>query len=244
MFSKHIFFFILIVAVLINSACSKEDHTPYFPLNEKMRWQYISTMEYTRRPVKSKFIIENMGEEKIDNESVFIKTNHIGRKTYFLQSDTAILRNPDKPSFKDINIQHENHFVLPADLKKGDKWRLESRPYVLEHAIEYEVALQTSTPAIKLSQPLFLDYELQSLQEVIEVPAGRFKNCAKIIGQGTCRMSASGGNFSGSIDVNVKHTDWFCPGVGLTKTVRTEIDPTSLIEPVTFNLELEKLTLK
>ncbi len=141
----------------------------------------------------------------------------------------------------EIDTNNELHFVLPAKLNEGDSWQLHSRPYILEHAIEYEVALQTSTPGIKLSKPLYLDYKLVSLNESVEVPAGRFKNCAKIIGEGTCMMSATGGNFSGSIDVNVTHTDWYCPDIGLTKTVRSEVDPSSLIEPVTYRLELERI---
>mgnify|MGYP007077436144 CR=1 FL=1 len=85
---------------------------------------------------------------------------------------------------------------------------------------------------------------MESITETVDVAAGRYTNCAKIVGHGTCQMSASGGNFSGSIDVHVKHTDWFCPGIGLTKTVRSEIDPSSLIEPVTYQLELKKLKKK
>ena len=201
-------------------------------------------MEYTGRSIESKLIIENLGSERINGEKVYIKRNHTGNNTYFFLTNDTILRNPDSPTFSHVDATHETNFILPVSLKENSEWNLNSRPYVIENAIEYEVALQTSTPGIRLSKPLVMTYKVESLNETVNVPAGIFRNCALVSGWGTCKMSAIGGNFSGAIDVNVEHKDWYCPGIGLTKTVRSEVDPSSLIEPVTYRQELEKIVEK
>ncbi len=234
---------LLLSALLLSlvSACEFQDPPPYYPLGNKLQWHYKTTMVYTRRSVDSKLIIEDLGSDRINGRKVFIKRNHTGNSTYFSLSDDSILRNSEQPDFTDIDPETDTHFVLPLPMSLDTEWTLKSRPYVLEKAIEYEVALQTSTPGIKLSKPLEMNYRLASLKETVDVPAGRFYNCAKVEGTGSCTMSALGGNFSGSIIVNVEHAEWFCPGVGLTKSVRSEVDPSSLIEPVTYRQELEKL---
>lgn len=237
-------FSFLISSLLLSSACTEKDRSIYFPLANRMIWQYNVTMEYTRRSIESKLILENIGSKIINGNSVFTKRDHAGNNTYFFQTKNFILKNSTNPSLEETDKNKESYFVLPLDIKKGDKWRLQSRPYVMEHAMQYEVALQTSTPAVKLSKPLYIDYQLISLDEKIKVPAGTFKHCAKIVGLGSCKMAASGGNFSGSIDVNIEHTNWYCPGVGLTKTIRKEVDPGGLYEPVTYHQELEKLVAK
>ncbi len=42
---------LLIVLILNLFACAEKDRTDLFPLEKKIRWQYLSTMEYTRRSV-------------------------------------------------------------------------------------------------------------------------------------------------------------------------------------------------
>lgn len=243
--NRHISIFCFsLLSIFTVTSCTEKDRSIYFPLAKKMLWQYKVTMEYTRRSIESKLMLENLGGKIIDGKSVFTKRDHTGNNTYFFQTEKAILRNSTTPSLAGVDKNKESNFVFPINIKEGDTWRLHSRPYVMEHAIKYEVALQTSTPAVKLSKPLYMDYILVSLNEKIKVPAGTFKHCAKVHGKGTCKMSASGGNFSGSINVNVEHTNWYCPGIGLTKTIRTEVDPGGLYEPVTYRQELEKLVEK
>jgi hypothetical protein len=240
--NKHPLFYLFLLFLL--NGCAEKDRSPYYPLAKKMQWQYLSSMVYVRRTIDSKLILENLGQKKINGKTVFVKVLHNGDKNYFFQTDNAILRNRSNPEIPSVNIDKESYFILPIHMKEGDEWRLQSRPYVMEHAMEYEVALQTSTPAVKLSKPLYMDYKVISLYEEVKVPAGTFKHCAKIVGTGSCKMSASGGNFSGTIDINVEHTDWYCPQAGLTKTIRIEHNPGNLFDPVTYRQELERLIEK
>ncbi len=232
---------LLTISSLTLTACQEHEDFTYYPLAKKLRWYYQTSMIYKRRSIESKLIIENLGKESYDGQTVFTKRNHAGQNTFFFQTKDAILRNTEEPSLDNIDSSNENHFILPTNIKTGDAWQLVSRPYVMEHALEYEVALQTSTPGLKLSKPLQMDFQIESVNETVEVPAGRFSNCIKIVGAGTCYMSASGGNFSGSVEINVDHKDWYCPGVGLTRTERTETDPSKMIEAVTYLLELEEI---
>jgi hypothetical protein len=242
---RHIsFLFILFQFLIIFSGCTEKDRTIYYPLAKKMQWQYLATMVYVRRSIDSKLILENLGGKIIDGETVFTKLHHNGHRSYFFQMDEAILQNSQKPTLEGVDSSKESHFVLPIEMKEGDEWGLHSRPYVMERAIEYEVALQTSTPAVKLSKPLYMNYKLVSLNEEVRVRAGTYRQCAKIVGEGSCEMSANGGNFSGSIIVNVNQTDWYCPNVGLTKSIRSENSPSNLFDPVTYRQELEKITSK
>ena len=232
------------IPIIFSSGCTEKDRSIYFPLAKKMQWQYLTTMVYTRRSVESKLILENIGSKIIEGKTVFTKLHHNGQKTYFFQTEDAILRNAEEPAISNEDADKESHFVIPTNLKEGKQWQLNSRPYVMERAIEYEVALQNSTPALKLSRPLKMNFKLLSLDEEVNVPAGRFNQCAKIQGKGICYMSAIGGNFSGQIEINVEHTDWYCPGIGLTKTIRSEVNSNNMIDPVSYHLELQKVIEK
>jgi hypothetical protein len=224
------------------TACSEKELSVYFPLAKNIQWRYSTSMIYLRRTIDSKLILENIGSKKYKGNTVYTQLDHNGHKNHFIQNDNFILQNTITDNIENTDSNKESHFVLPVDIKVGDEWQLKSRPYVMEHAIEYEVALQNSTPAIKLSKPLVMSYKVESLDEIVDVPAGRFYQCAKVHGKGTCKMTASGGNFSGSVDVNVEHTSWYCPETGLTKAIRTEYDPGKFLDPVTYRLELESIS--
>ena len=118
-FHYNLYFIFLLISIIYG--CKDKDESIYFPLSEKIQWQYDRSIQYTRRAIDSKLIVESIGSEKVNDKTIFIKQNHAGEKTYFYQTDTKILRNAKEPYFEDISINEEAHFVMTVQLSTGDQ---------------------------------------------------------------------------------------------------------------------------
>ncbi len=51
-----------------------------------------------------------------------------------------------------------------------------------------------------------MQYEIVSINELVNVPAGRFEKCIKVIGVGGRKVEAE--KTTGIIDVTIESTDW------------------------------------
>jgi hypothetical protein len=68
------------------------------------------------------------------------------------------------------------------------------------------------------------------------VPAGRFEKCLRLEGTGLLHVLADAR--VGASEVPVTHTEWYAPGVGLVKLVRSETLDTQAIVGGTITMEL------
>ena len=83
---------------------------------------------------------------------------------------------------------------------------------------------------------VLMEAKIESLNEVINVPAGQFNNCMKITMTGSSFKDA--GNYVGLTLVNVEQTSWYAPGVGLIKMERVETTKSDALDRGTLLIEL------
>ena len=215
--------FIFCLSILIISSCSNEGSS-YFPVDKIKSWNYtVKILPEVDESIIYKRTNESLGKKTIkDNDvdhEVFPILKENGTLLYYQISDNGIYRNGIK-FVKDIGVKFEKkkRMVIPANLKVGEGWEVESKTYlILKRYPYYDYRATTNFK---------LNYKIVSLNEDIKTPSGKFKNCLKL--EGTGKTSFIGDSEIGSIEIDIFSEEWYAKGVGLVKTVRTEKTDTEL----------------
>jgi hypothetical protein len=81
-----------------------------------------------------------------------------------------------------------------------------------------------------------MDYRIAQVDDTIEVAAGRFTKVIRVEGSAQIRLHVDA--VQGVRMVEIKHTEWYAPGVGLVKLLRDEALEASYISGGKMTLEL------
>ena len=109
---------------------------------------------------------------------------------------------------------HPRH-VLRRPIAVGTEWQASTVPYLLRRRQGFPPEVRHEHGDVPMR------YAIESTEEAIEVPAGRFARCVRVRGQGTVRLFVD--PVAGWRDVALVTTEWYCPGAGLVKLVREEM---------------------
>ena len=94
------------------------------------------------------------------------------------------------------------------------------RSNFLKHSLA-GLILSTALCGTAWAEDVFLmDGVTPSSKDTTLVPAGTFKNCARVVGNGSLPLYADA--VQGFKDVPVQNIEWYCKGVGLVKVERQE----------------------
>jgi hypothetical protein len=67
---------------------------------------------------------------------------------------------------------------------------------------------------------VLMTYIVEAMDETVAVPAGTFKSCARVAGNGNFTLYVDA--VQGFRDVPIVNREWYCKGVGLVRVERTE----------------------
>ncbi len=222
--------FIFLIILLICSGCSKKEPS-YFPLSDGHKWRYDVVLETRDGVQKQKYILNNLGESELDGKPVYLRQSLDGTVLYYLDSNEGIYY---LGSINDKKIKPEFN---------KDKQLVVPKPHVMNTTWEQSTTtklLKKTGPPQKTVFEIFAKVDLEakivSLDDVVNVPAGRFKNCMKITMSGSSFKDA--GNYIGLTLVNVEQTSWFAQGVGLIKMERIETTKSDALDKGTLLIEL------
>lgn len=194
---------------LILTACSQPDNS-WYPLEEGYWWQYAVT-RYVRGERRLQKSIEAMLEPRnIDSESYYPKKRADGRTEYFQKREGSVYRFD--PETKTSTL------ILKGPVELGTSWHSPSRIRFLEVTGAFE---QTYNRRIK--QAIDMEYRIDSIDDIVTVPAGKFSNSIRVKGTGS--LYGGGGSLKEFMDldtINIETIDWYVPGVGLVKSMRKE----------------------
>lgn len=214
---------ILLLSLFAVTGCSPSiDKRDYFPLQEGLKWHYIVSEQYTDRIEPYDFYIENLGRsdgsfiDKYFEMPVYVRRDGNGTKYYLLKAPDGIFRIAQQYIIDhSLRYDEPERMVLPSPdrFASSDTWYMESRTYALRGA-----AVDTVPDA----EDLYFDmeYEINATNVSVEVPAGRFDGCIEIVGRATFSLYAD--PKLGYIDIEIKQTEWYAPGIGLVKLMREE----------------------
>jgi hypothetical protein len=124
--------------------------------------------------------------------------------------------------------------IIPYPTEVGKSWGSETTTTILDRNIRAFERKQFT-----LVVPVMLQYTVESLDDTVSVPAGRFDHCLRIRGVGHTRVNP---NVSvGVTDVEIENIEWYALAVGLVKMVRKEKASTTELDSGEYVLELESL---
>ena len=122
-------------------------------------------------------------------------------------------------------------WILRRPFQVGSNWSQDTHPYVLRRLQPYEEQLAKNIE-FKMA------YQIGALNDTVEVPAGRFDDCIRVDGEALLTVYADGR--TGYQDININTSEWYAPGVGLVKLVRTEPLDSHVFAGGSIVIELER----
>ncbi len=196
------------LAYLITVSGCMQNAPDYFPLGNELEWEYSVQQTVNNEKSNLKLIIANLPEKKVDDTLYYPRKSASGHIYYFFKRHEGIYYSKAPGP--------DNTVVLRCPLEQGIKWRSVSDIYILKRRHE---SFAGGELFISLAGDITLDYIVKNPGESVEVPAGRFSNCVRIVSSGTVRVEA---RTRGIDHIVIEQTEWYAPDIRLVKSVRRE----------------------
>lgn len=223
---------ILVIALFLLVSCGWSD-VVYFPLNKGKYWRYTMTYQTMDGHFKGVYAVENLGQEKINGETVYVRQLLDGSYDYLQVNEKGIyLKSREKTI--DFSTKHTEagRYIFQFPLQIGNKWNEE---------IVTKALIKTGPPQkteFHIVAKIPVEVTIESMTDTIKVPAGTFTNCMRITMKGSDFVNA--GNYVGMTLVRLNETNWYAPDVGLVKSVREETTKHRALDKGEIIIELEK----
>ena len=201
--------YIFFICLLLPGGCESPGQA-WFPLGEGYWWQYSAVRSVKGEPHVQKLIVANLPAVNIDGQTLFPRRRADGKIEYFEKTDTAIYRVDPEDGSRTL--------LIKKPIKVGSKWQASSKILFLKVTGAFEATYDR-----RIKEDINIDYEIESVNDVVKVAAGRFTNCMRIKGKGS--IYGGGGSlkeFMNIDNINIETVDWYAPGVGLIKRTRKE----------------------
>jgi hypothetical protein len=182
----------------------------YLPLREGLTWDYLVTVRQRsangdeQRPITGPTTVTALKERTLAGQQVTPMRYDIGGQVtivFFAEDASGIFAFAQQPDGADEpEIRQQRPYVLRYPLRTGSAW-----PDFLDSALFTRRVSLSGTSTI------------QTLEEVVTVPAGTFKHCVKVFS-----AASSDKAFPDIVGTTVatEMLQWFAPGVGLVKMVQ------------------------
>ncbi len=176
----------------------------YMPSRAGMIWEYaleLRTMDGLRH-LKQVYYGE---EARRDQDGILSSRQDLAGHHYYYR---------DTPAGIDALLPGKVRRLVARPYRTGTEWTGTQRTRLLE---------KTSPPQqtlFRIEQELPMRYRITAMDAVIAVPAGIYRHCMRVDGQGTGHVNV--GNYIGETDIRIETRDWYAPGVGLVRSERRE----------------------
>lgn len=214
--------------------CDRDQAAEYLPLEPWVWWHYRierTTMDGTRL---QKFFLRNLPARDVDGRSVVVRQSMDGAELLLSLTSEGVARiGVRRPEEDAPRLDPSPRLVLPSSLEVGRQWRALTRTTVLEKTGPPQETLY------RIAIELPMDYVIESLEDTVSVPAGRFAGCVRV--RGRAATNAAVGNYIGTADIRVESTDWYAPGVGLVKSERKETTSSPALDAGRYVMELVEI---
>lgn len=212
--------------------CTRVDAPDYFPLDPGLRWEYAKRESSRAGEQVERFEMRNLTPATRDGQRYLRRLASDGNEYWLQLRDERLERVGVRTAIDfEPRMDASARMVMPRVPAVGMAWDVETRPYVLERIEPFRERFSQDD-----SKRIQLRMQVMALDEVVEVPAGRFERCLRLEGSGLLNVLADAR--IGASPVPVTHTEWYAPGVGLIKLQRTETLDTQAIVGGSVTLEL------
>jgi hypothetical protein len=192
---------------LLLVSCTGSERTLY-PLGQGLTWEYqIAAGSMLGSAGGQRATLANLPERELGGRKVTPQKVDIGQQSHFsfvVSDQTGIYEYARQAAGAvEPEILATPSYSLKYPLKTGASWHGTTETNLLMN----KVSIATETT-------------VESMDEVVTVPAGTFEHCVKTKTVG--ETSQNLGAFMGTARVTLEEYSWFCPGVGVVKGVRKE----------------------
>ena len=206
-FPRYLTFCLPGALVLLLCACDRPA-AGYFPVAPGYEWNY--EIRRSTPPLEGlitqKSIIRSLGPETVGADRYYPRIYANGRKFHYTRSTEGISRkSPGSDSAER---------VIGYPLRVGTQWSSTARLQLFDLPKKLEDGWDG------LSRNMTMDYTITSLDEAVNVPAGRFSRCLRIDAVGFLDLPQR--IMLGIRIIKVEQTQWYAPEVGLIKMTRRE----------------------
>lgn len=224
--------FVVPLLALSLGACGGKPSSEYFPLEPGLEWQYVVHEKNPVTDATTQLGMRNLETVSQEGERYARRLGSDGNEYWLNTTDTAVQRVGHRSAIDfspRMDEQPRTVMQLPPTL--GQWWEVDSRPYILERIAPFRERF-----SLDASKRINLHMKVAALDDVVEVPAGKFERCLRLEGTGLLNVLADAR--IGASEVPVTHTEWYAPGVGLVKLVRNEALETESIVGGQITMEL------
>lgn len=211
---KHVPACLMILCLL--PACTQEtdDSDSYFPLAPGLSWTYRVTTDVAGNNKEERLEERNAEVQELNGQTYTVRVTDRGTR-YYVREDAGGVYRAAKRTIVELRPKPDipHRWILKRPFQIGSTWSQETHPYVLRRVQPYE---ETLAKSIKFK----MAYQISALTDTVEVPAGRFENCIRVDGDAQLTVYADGR--TGYQDIKINTSEWYAPGVGLVKLVRSE----------------------
>lgn len=212
------------------AGCGGKPEPALFPLNPGLQWTYTSVTETTEGSVRAPLTIRSGSSVDVEGQTAAVRRTSDGNAWYLRSDESGIYRVATSDELREQPRKDpERRYVLQYPVAVGTNWRASTVPYLLKRAHEFPRELRHS-------HALDLTYTIEETDATVEVPAGSYSHCVRVRGQGDLRLFVD--PVSGFQDVPIVTDEWYAPGVGLVKLVRSETLETRFLSGGRYTLEL------
>lgn len=222
---------IFLFSLCFISACGQSD-IEYFPLDEGKYWSYQLTYQTMDGTFKGVYAVENLPARKIDTQTYYVRKLLDGSFNYFQIDEKGLfLKSREKTVDLDTEYTDAIQYIFQFPLVVGTTW---------ENTVLSKALIKTGPPQkteFHIVAKVPVTAKIESMTDIVKVPAGTFENCMRVELSGNAFVDA--GNYVGKTIVRIKETNWYAPGVGLVKSVRSESTKHRALDKGGIVLELE-----
>lgn len=220
-----------VLAVLL-AGCSKPPGAALFPLDAGHSWTYATTTEFENNTVEHETqVFTTEGSESIEGGSAYRRHGDAGVDYWLRSDDSGIYRVASKSDVDaEPKLDRPARYVLKAPLAAGTTWQASTTAYLLRRRQEFPPEIRHTHPAIPMT------YRIDAVGQSINTRAGHFDGCLTVSGRATLKLFAD--PVAGWRDLPLTTTEWYCPGTGLVKLVRTEPANSTFLTGGTLTMEL------
>ena len=224
-----------VLAAVTLGACKPQAHTAveFFPLHGGARWDYRVTETTTRWQNEDSLTLQSLGARRYRNDDFHVRVNQHGTEYYLGVDERGVFRVGKRTLTEpDVTFDASPRFVLKYPLDVGQRWLADSHPYVIER-------MQPFREEFSRTISFQMIYTVESTTETVTVPAGEFRNCVKVSGEGKAVLLAELAKARyGAHEAEIDTIEWYAPGVGLVKLERLESFPNRLFVDGKLTMEL------
>jgi hypothetical protein len=188
-----------------------------FPLNEGWRWEYRAITQDANGTASDVLVVENRAPVEIVPGLVARhRYNSLGNHYYFIQDASGVYRaaaRHDVDALPALDGDVPRRFVLKSPIGLGTTWQASTHPYLMKRGFDWPRDL-------RYGMPVQMAFRIDSIDETVEVPAGRFEHCVRVVGQHTLKNLPY--PVMGYAEMELLQREWYCPGVGLARFERKE----------------------